>query len=148
MRLNFGSHAALLRECIPFLKLGFEPSVILVASKNVPAPGPGAAAYSAAKAALTQMGRVAAMELGGHGIRVNMLHPNAVFDTGLWSGDVLEQRAGHYGLSVDEYRSKNLLGREITAAHVGELAVALAGPAFARTTGAQIPIDGGNERVI
>jgi rhamnose utilization protein RhaD (predicted bifunctional aldolase and dehydrogenase)/NAD(P)-dependent dehydrogenase (short-subunit alcohol dehydrogenase family) len=148
MRLNFGSHATLLRECIPFLKLGFEPSVILVASKNVPAPGPGAAAYSAAKAALTQMGRVAAMELGGHGIRVNMLHPNAVFDTGLWSGEVLEQRAGHYGLSVDEYRSKNLLGREITAAHVGELAVALAGPAFARTTGAQIPIDGGNERVI
>jgi NAD(P)-dependent dehydrogenase (short-subunit alcohol dehydrogenase family) len=94
------------------------------------------------------MGRIAAMELGCHGIRVNMLHPNAVFDTGLWSGEVLEQRAAHYGLSVDEYRSKNLLGREITAAHVGELAVALAGPAFARTTGAQIPVDGGNERVI
>ena len=148
MRLNFGSHAALLRECIPFLKLGFDPSVVLVASKNVPAPGPGAVAYSAAKAALTQMGRIAAMELGCHGIRVNMLHPNAVFDTGLWSGEVLEQRAAHYGLSVDEYRSKNLLGREITAAHVGELAVALAGPAFARTTGAQIPVDGGNERVI
>ena len=121
---------------------------MLVASKNVPAPGPGAAAYSAAKAALTQMGRVAAMELGSHGIRVNMLHPNAVFDTGLWSGEVLDQRAAHYGLSVAEYRSRNLLGQEITSAHVGELAVALAGPAFARTTGAQIPVDGGNERVI
>jgi hypothetical protein len=26
--------------------------------------------------------------------------------------------------------------------------VALCGPTFARTTGAQIPVDGGNERVI
>ena len=148
MRLNFGSHLALLRECLPYLKLGFEPSVVLMASKNVPAPGPGAAAYSAAKAALTQAGRVAAIELGRHGIRVNMLHPNAVFDTGLWSEEVLENRAAHYGLSVAEYKTSNLLRAEITAADVAEVAVAVAGPAFARTTGAQIPIDGGNERVI
>jgi len=148
MRLNFGSHASLLRICLPYLKLGFEPAVVLMASKNVPAPGPGAAAYSAAKAALTQMGRVAAMELGPHGIRVNMLHPNAVFDTGLWAGGVLEQRAAHYGVSVAEYKARNLLHAEVTAADVAELAVAVAGKAFARTTGAQIPIDGGNERVI
>lgn len=148
MRLNFGSHMILLRECLPYLKLGFDPAVILMASKNVPAPGPGAAAYSAAKAALTQLGRVAAMELGAHGIRVNMLHPNAVFDTGLWSGGVLEQRAAHYRLSVAEYKARNLLRAEVTAADVAELAVAVAGKAFSRTTGAQIPVDGGNERVV
>jgi len=148
MRLNFGSHVVLLRECLPFLKLGFEPAVILMASKNVPAPGPGAGAYSTAKAALTQLGRVAAMEFARHGIRVNMLHPNSVFDTGLWSGEVLAQRAAHYGLTVAEYKTNNLLQAEITAADVAELAVAVAGPAFSRTTGAQIPIDGGNERVI
>ena len=75
MTLNFNAHVSMLRVCLPFLKLGHEPSVVLMSSKNVPAPGPGAGAYSAAKAALTQMGRVAALELGGDGIRVNMLHP-------------------------------------------------------------------------
>ena len=37
--------------------------VVVVGSKNVPAPGPEQAAYSASKAALTQLARVAALEL-------------------------------------------------------------------------------------
>ena len=63
--------------------------VVVIGSKNVPAPGPGAAAYSASKAALTQLARVAALEWGGDGIRVNVVHPNAVFDTGIWTDEVL-----------------------------------------------------------
>ena len=90
MEINFNGHVSIMRACTPFLKLGYDPSIVLMTSKNVPAPGPGAGAYSAAKSALTQMGRVAAMELGNDGIRVNMLHPNAVFDTGIWSEDVLK----------------------------------------------------------
>ena len=65
----------------------------MVGSKNVPAPGPGAAAYSASKAALTQLARVAALEWGPDRIRVNIVHPNAVFDTGIWTDEVLESRA-------------------------------------------------------
>jgi rhamnose utilization protein RhaD (predicted bifunctional aldolase and dehydrogenase)/NAD(P)-dependent dehydrogenase (short-subunit alcohol dehydrogenase family) len=148
LTLNFSSHVSLMRECTPYLKMGFDPSIILMASKNVPAPGPGAGAYSAAKAALTQMGRVAAMELGADGIRVNMLHPNAVFDTGVWSEEVLKKRAEHYGMSVETYKTNNVLKTEITAADVAKLVVTMAGPAFAKTTGAQVPIDGGNDRVI
>jgi rhamnose utilization protein RhaD (predicted bifunctional aldolase and dehydrogenase)/NAD(P)-dependent dehydrogenase (short-subunit alcohol dehydrogenase family) len=148
MDLNFGSHVSLMRECLPFLERGLGASVILMASKNVQAPGPGAGAYSAAKAALTQVGRVAAMEWGKLGIRVNVLHPNAVFDTSIWTEEVLEQRAAHYGLSVEEYKSNNVLRTPISAADVAALAVAVAGPDFAKTTGAQIPIDGGNDRVI
>jgi len=37
---------------------------------------------------------------------------------------------------------------EVTSRQVGELAAAMAGPLFACTTGAQLPVDGGNERVI
>jgi rhamnose utilization protein RhaD (predicted bifunctional aldolase and dehydrogenase)/NAD(P)-dependent dehydrogenase (short-subunit alcohol dehydrogenase family) len=148
MTLNFSSHVVLMRECEPYLKLGFDPTIILMASKNVPAPGPAAGAYSAAKAALTQMGRVAALELGEHGIRVNMLHPNAVFDTGVWSDEVLAKRAAHYKMSVDEYKTNNLLKTEITSADVARLVVAMAGSAFAKTTGAQVPVDGGNDRVV
>ena len=149
MRVNLDANLALLREAHPLLKLA--PSggrVVVVGSKNVPAPGPGAAAYSASKAALTQLARVAALEWGGDGIRVNVLHPNAVFDTGIWTDEVLRSRAAQYGLSVEEYKTNNVLHVEVASRDVAELAAELCGPLFARTTGAQIPVDGGNERVI
>ncbi len=44
--------------------------------------------------------------------------------------------------------NQNLLHAEIHAADVAELAAELCGPLFAKTTGAQIPVDGGNDRVI
>jgi rhamnose utilization protein RhaD (predicted bifunctional aldolase and dehydrogenase)/NAD(P)-dependent dehydrogenase (short-subunit alcohol dehydrogenase family) len=146
--LNLSSHLALLRTAIPFLRLGCDPGVVVIGSKNVPAPGPGAGAYSIAKAGLTQMARVAALELAKDGIRVNVIHPHAVFDTAAWSPEVLEQRARSYGISVAEYKAKNLLGVEVSSRDVAALALAMLGPAFARTTGAQVPIDGGNDRVI
>jgi len=138
-----------MRECHPLLKLAPRGGrVVIIGSKNVPAPGPGAAAYSASKAALTQLARVAALEWGADGIRVNTLHPNAVFDTAAWTDDVLAARASHYGLSVDEYKKNNVLKVDVTSRDVAELAAELCGPLFAKTTGAQIPVDGGNDRVI
>ena len=149
LRVNLDANLALLREAHPLLALAPRGGrVVVVGSKNVPAPGPGAAAYSASKAALTQLARVAALEWAGQGIRVNTLHPDAVFDTGIWSQEVLEARARNYGMTVEQYRTKNLLRTEVRAADVAELAAELCGPLFAKTTGAQIPIDGGNERVI
>jgi len=148
MAVNLTSHQRLIEFCQPYLELGVDPAIVIIASKNVPAPGPGAAAYSVAKAGLTQLGRIAALEMAGQGIRVNMLHPNAVFDTAIWTDEVLASRAAHYGLSVTEYKTNNLLETEVTSRHVAELASAMAGPLFACTTGAQLPVDGGNERVI
>jgi NAD(P)-dependent dehydrogenase (short-subunit alcohol dehydrogenase family) len=122
--------------------------VVVIGSKNVPAPGPGAGSYSASKSALTQLARVAALEWGKDNIRVNVIHPNAVFDTGIWTEEVLAARARSYGLSVDEYKRNNVLRVEVTSRDVAELAAEMCGPLFARTTGAQVPIDGGNDRVI
>jgi NAD(P)-dependent dehydrogenase (short-subunit alcohol dehydrogenase family) len=147
--VNLDSNMVLLRECHPLLALAPNGGrVVVVGSKNVPAPGPGAGAYSASKAALNQLARVAALEWGKDGIRVNVLHPNAVFDTGVWTDEVLASRAAAYGLDVESYKKNNVLGVEVTSRHVAELAAELCGPVFARTTGAQIPVDGGNERVI
>ena len=148
IQVNLTSQQRLLQACAPYLKLGCDPAVVIIGSKNAPAPGPGAGAYSVAKAGLTQLARVAALELAEDGIRVNVLHPNAVFDTALWSEELLEKRAASYGISVDAYKAMNLLGVEITSADVAALACTVAGPAFAKTTGAQIPVDGGNDRVI
>ncbi|HEX5170602.1 MAG TPA: bifunctional aldolase/short-chain dehydrogenase [Cyclobacteriaceae bacterium] len=146
--VNVTSHQKLLTLTVPYLTLGMDPAIVIVGSKNVGAPGPGASAYSVAKAGLTQLGRVAALELGEKGIRVNVLHPNAVFDTSIWTAEVLETRARHYGVTVDEYKRNNVLKVEVTSKDVAEMAVTMLGPVFSKTTGAQVPIDGGNERII
>jgi NAD(P)-dependent dehydrogenase (short-subunit alcohol dehydrogenase family) len=149
MDVNLDANVALLRAAYPLLKCAPRNGrVVVVGSKNVPAPGPGAAAYSASKAALNQLARVAALEWGGDGIRVNIVHPNAVFDTGLWTEDVLRSRAASYGLSVDDYRKNNVLHVDVTSRDVAEMIAEMCGPLFSRTTGAQVPVDGGNERVI
>jgi len=149
MDVNLDASFFMLRECHPLLRAAPRGGrVAVIGSKNVPAPGPGAAAYSASKAAVNQLARVAALEWGGEGIRINSLHPNMVFDTALWTPEVLASRARHYGLSVEAYRTNNLLGVEVASRDVAELAAELCGPLFAKTTGAQIPVDGGNERVV
>lgn len=149
MQVNLDANLMLLRESHPLLKRAPRGGrVVVIGSKNVPAPGPGAGAYSASKAALTQIARVAALEWGQDNIRINTLHPNAVFDTGIWTDEVLAARAAHYGMSVQQYKTNNVLRTEVTSRDVAELAAEMCGPLFAKTTGAQLPIDGGNERVI
>ncbi len=148
MRVNLTATQRVMTAAIPYLKLGVDPSLLVVGSRNVAAPGAGAAAYSASKAATTQLARIAALELAGDGVRVNVVHPDAVFDTGVWTEEALTRSAARYGLTVEQYRTKNLLKREITSRDVGVLLSTLAGPVFGATTGAQIPIDGGDPRVV
>jgi rhamnose utilization protein RhaD (predicted bifunctional aldolase and dehydrogenase)/NAD(P)-dependent dehydrogenase (short-subunit alcohol dehydrogenase family) len=149
MNVNVEASVFLLHQLHPLLQLAPRGGrVVVIGSKNVAAPGPGAAAYSASKAALTQVARVAALEWGVDGIRVNVIHPNAVFDTALWSDEIVEARARQYGLSVAEYQANNVLRVEVKSQDVAQMCVAMCGPAFASTTGAQVPVDGGNERVI
>lgn len=149
MTVNLDANLVLMREAHPLLKLAPRGArVVVIGSKNVPAPGPGAAAYSASKAALNQLARVAALEWGSDNIRVNTLHPNAVYDTGIWTDKVLQARAEFYKMSVEEYKTNNVLKVEVTSRDVAELAAEMCGTLFSKTTGAQIPIDGGNDRVI
>ncbi|MEW8561343.1 MAG: bifunctional aldolase/short-chain dehydrogenase [Candidatus Thiodiazotropha sp.] len=149
MSVNLDANLSLLRECHGYLKQAPRTGrVVVIGSKNVPAPGQGAAAYSASKAALTQLARVTALEWAADAIRINTLHPDAVFDTGIWTEEVLAARAKHYGVSVKEYKRRNLMRCEISSSDVAELAAELCDQRFSKTTGAQIPVDGGNDRVI
>ncbi|MDG2427610.1 MAG: bifunctional aldolase/short-chain dehydrogenase [Acidimicrobiales bacterium] len=147
--VNVDSVVNLLQAVYPLLtRSPIGGRVAIIGSKNVAAPGQGAVAYSASKASLAQVGRIAALEWAEDGIRVNTVHPDSVFDTGLWTDELLEERAAKYGLTVEAYKSRNLLKTEITAAQVATLAVELCTDTFAKTTGAQVPVDGGNDRVI
>ena len=148
LKINLTAPQQLLQACVPFLKEGIEPAVVFMASRNVPAPGAGASAYSVPKAGQTQLARIASLELGKFGIRVNILHPDCVYDTGLWTPEALERSAKRYDLTVEQYKSRNILKKDVKTQEVARMVCAMAGAIFAKTTGAQIPIDGGNERVI
>jgi rhamnose utilization protein RhaD (predicted bifunctional aldolase and dehydrogenase)/NAD(P)-dependent dehydrogenase (short-subunit alcohol dehydrogenase family) len=149
MTVNVEAPLRILQLCHPLLRLAPNGGrIVVIGSRNVPAPGPGAAAYSASKAALNQVARVAALEWAKDGIRINSLHPDAVYDTGLWTPELLAARAKAYNMTVEQYRRKNLLKTEVASRDVAELAAEMCGPLFAKTTAAQIPVDGGNERVV
>jgi rhamnose utilization protein RhaD (predicted bifunctional aldolase and dehydrogenase)/NAD(P)-dependent dehydrogenase (short-subunit alcohol dehydrogenase family) len=149
MSVNVEANLLVMQACHPLLRLAPRGGrVVVIGSKNVPAPGPGAAAYSASKAALNQLARVAALEWAKDGIRINSLHPNAVYDTALWTDEVLASRAKAYNLTVEQYKKNNLLKTEVASRDVAELAAEMCGPLFAKTTAAQVPVDGGNERVV
>ena len=148
LAVNLTGHWLGVKETAPLLENGFRPSIIIVGSKNVSAPGPGAGPYSISKAGITQMGRVLSLELAEKNIRVQTIHPDAVFDTGLWSDEMINQRAQSYGLTKEQYKTKNLLGVEINSSDVASIISLLISDQFLKTTGAQITIDGGNDRTI
>jgi rhamnulose-1-phosphate aldolase/alcohol dehydrogenase len=147
--VNARGHFLVAREAMRVLiGQGLGGSLVFVATKNVMAPGKDFAAYSAAKAAEAQLAKVLALEGAPHGIRSNIVNPDAVFqDSRLWSEDVRRQRAAAQGIRVDDledfYRRRNLLGVRILPEDVAEAVLFLASDRAAKTTGCTITVDGG-----
>jgi rhamnose utilization protein RhaD (predicted bifunctional aldolase and dehydrogenase)/NAD(P)-dependent dehydrogenase (short-subunit alcohol dehydrogenase family) len=149
MTVNVEASLLVMQASHPLLRLAPRGGrVVVIGTKNVHAPGPGAAAYSASKAALNQLARIAALEWAKDGIRINTIHPDAVYDTGLWTEEVLAARAKAYNLTVEQYKKRNLLKTEVSSKDVAEMAAEMCGALFARTTAAQVPVDGGNEKLV
>jgi NAD(P)-dependent dehydrogenase (short-subunit alcohol dehydrogenase family) len=138
--LAIGSAASVMQ------RQGLGGSIVASVSKAAMAPGKDAAAYGGSKAALLQAMRVAAVELGSDGIRVNAINADQV-ETPLFQAFVKE-RAAMRGVSVEEqleaYRRRNLLGVSLIPAEtVADLAALLASSRFRYTTGDIITVDGG-----
>ena len=147
--VNSTGHFLVAREALRLLKAqGLGGTFVFVATKNVMSPGKDFSAYSAAKAAEAQLAKVLALEGGPHGIRSNLVNPDAVFrDSKLWSEDVRRERARAQGISVDDleefYRKRNILARPILPEDVAEAVLFLASDRSAKTTGCTITVDGG-----
>jgi NAD(P)-dependent dehydrogenase (short-subunit alcohol dehydrogenase family) len=147
--VNARGHFLVSRAAIRIMKLqALGGSIVFNASKNVTAPGKEFGAYSVSKAAEAQLCRIVALEGGEHGIRANMLNPDAIFGgSRFWSDEMRSMRAQAYGVDTsklpDFYRNRTLLKVEVTADDVAEAALFLAGPRSAKTTGAMLPVDGG-----
>ncbi|HXB97477.1 MAG TPA: SDR family oxidoreductase, partial [bacterium] len=130
-----------------FRAQGLGGSVVFVSSKNVLSPGKDFGAYSASKAAQTQLAKVLALELAPLGVRVNCVTPDAVFeDSGLWEV-IGPGRAKAQGVAMGQlgqfYAQRNLLKREVRPGDVAEAVLFLASERSSRTTGTLLPVDGG-----
>lgn len=151
MEINATGYMLFMREGIRLLKKqGVGGDIVVISSKNVAGPGKDFGAYSASKAAAHQLGRVAAIEVAGDGIRVNTVTPDAVFGdastpSGLWE-TVGPERAKSRGMRegelADFYRERSLLKVPVLPRHVGNAVVFFASGATP-TTGAVLPVDGG-----
>jgi len=110
-------------------------SIVNIASLNARQPAEGFGAYCAAKAGVEMLTKVAAMELGPRGIRVNAVAPGLV-DTPLTA--VLTQPPVR-----DEYVANMPLGRVGTPEDVAALIAFLASDESSWMTGDLLFVDGG-----
>ncbi len=147
--VNSTGHFLVAREAMRILMAqGLGGALVFVATKNVMSPGKDFAAYSAAKAAEAQLAKVLALEGAPHGIRSNIVNPDAIFqDSGLWSPEIRRERAAAQGIAVEQleefYRKRNLLGARILPDDVAEAVLFLASDRSAKTTGCTLTVDGG-----
>jgi rhamnose utilization protein RhaD (predicted bifunctional aldolase and dehydrogenase)/NAD(P)-dependent dehydrogenase (short-subunit alcohol dehydrogenase family) len=140
--LNFFAHQSVAQAAIRvFRSQGIGGVLLFNASKQAVNPGADFGAYGAPKAALLALVRQYALEHGADGVRVNALNPDRI-RSGLLTERMIASRSAARGVSEDAYMAGNLLGREVTAADVGQAFVMAS--LLEKTTGAIIPVDGGN----
>ncbi|MDF3052833.1 MAG: short-chain dehydrogenase [Geminicoccaceae bacterium] len=141
-----GAVQAIGRAAVIMRRQGLGGSIVASVSKAALAPGRDAVAYGGSKAALLQALRVAAVELGADGIRVNAINADQI-ETPLFL-QFVKERAASRGVTIEEqlavYRSRNLMGATLIPPEaVADLAVLLASDRFRFTTGDILTVDGG-----
>ncbi len=133
---NLRSNFLAMRYSVPLMKDG--GSVVFISSTSAKIPMDGLGHYSAGKAALEMIVRVAASELGPRGIRVNAVRP------GLTKAATTEGYFIHEELTR-EFLERVPLGRLGVSGDIAPGVRYLAGPESSWVTGQSFAIDGGNE---
>jgi rhamnulose-1-phosphate aldolase/alcohol dehydrogenase len=124
-------------------------AIVFIGSKNALAASPGASAYCTAKAAELHLARCLALEGAAHGIRVNVVNPDAVLrGSRIWQGEWAEQRAKQNKTTTDEleavYRERSLLKRSVYPEDVAEAVAFFATERSGKSTGNILNVDAGN----
>jgi rhamnulose-1-phosphate aldolase/alcohol dehydrogenase len=128
---------------------GLGGSIVFVGSKNALVASPGASAYSTAKAAALHLARCIAVEGAEHGIRANVVNPDAVIrGSRIWSGSWKAERAASNRIAeaqVEEfYRQRSMLKRSVFPEDVAEAIYFFASDDSQKSTGNVLNVDAGN----
>jgi len=131
------------------LAQGLGGSIVYVASKNGLVASAGASAYCTAKAAEIHLARCIALEGAPHGIRVNVVNPDAVIrGSRIWDGKWKEERAASNNIGTDNieefYRQRSLLKRSVLPEDIAEAVYFFASEKSAKSTGNILNVDAGN----
>jgi 3alpha(or 20beta)-hydroxysteroid dehydrogenase len=127
-----------MRAVIPAMTAGGRGSIVNISSIDGLVGMAGAVGYVASKFAVRGMTKVAALELGSRGIRVNSIHPGGV-DTPM----IRELRVGDVSVDGTGVMAKVPLGRIGTPEDVARMALFLASDDSSYCTGSEFTIDGG-----
>lgn len=136
MNVNVKAPFALANLAHPHMKKRGGGSVINISSIAGLTPDPGLGLYSISKAALNMLTKVQAKEWGKDGIRVNSICPGLIktkFSEALWSNEEI----------LNRFVAKLPIARMGTVEEIAGLALYLASPASAYSTGAVFTADGG-----
>lgn len=145
-RVNARGTFLMTRETFTIMKKqGLGGNMVFNITKNLTNPGPGMLSYGSSKAFAAHIAHYVAKEGGKYGIRSNIINPDKIFrGSKIWENGVLEARAKAKGQTVEQYKTQNLLRREVLPDHVANVVLALINEdIFGATTDAMIPIDGG-----
>jgi len=133
---NLRSNFLALRHSAPLMTEG--GSIVFVSSTSSKIPMEGLGHYSAGKAALEMLIRVAASELGARGIRVNAVRPGLT-EAATTQGYI------HLEELTTSFLERVPLGRLGVSDDIAPAIRYFAGPESSWVTGQSFAIDGGNE---
>jgi rhamnulose-1-phosphate aldolase/alcohol dehydrogenase len=124
-------------------------SMVFVASKNGLVASAGASAYCTAKAAEIHLARCIALEGAEHGIRVNVVNPDAVIKgSRIWDGKWKEERAASNQIGADDveefYRKRSMLKLSVLPEDIAEAVYFLSSEKAGKSTGNILNVDAGN----
>lgn len=140
MDINLYGPWRMMRAVVPHMRTRGGGSIVNLSSIAGHKALPNAGGYCTAKAALTMMSQVAALEWASDNVRVNIIAPGLVEDT-----ELADPIFGPEGVPAfyDKLRSLHPLGRSGVPRDVAEMALFLASEQSSWVSGVMIPLDGG-----